>query len=150
KRWTWAFVLLELAFLMKFYPVMLLIPFLVAQQMELRTKWNTWSRWKPFAAFIAVCVLVMGVSLLLSVEGTVSPLSYFETRPIQAESLGSSLLWLTTFVTHHALAFEFTFHSLNVQPVHIFTVLITYGLDLLELGGLVCVAWLQWRHKIDL
>src|ERR1019366_575952 len=132
KRWTWAFVLLALAFLMKFYPVMLLIPFLVAQQMELRTKWNTWSRWKPFAAFIAVCVLVMGVSLLLSVEGTVSPLSYFETRPIQAESLGSSLLWLTTFVTHHALAFEFTFHSLNVQPVHIFTVLITYGLDLLE------------------
>lgn len=150
KYWTWAFVLLALAFLMKFYPVMLLIPFLVGQQMQARTKWNAWSRWKPFAAFIGVCVLVMGVSLLLSVEGTISPLSYFETRPIQAESLDSSLLWLSTLVTRHPLAFEFTFHSLNVKPVHIFSSLITYGQDLLELAGLAIVAWLQWRRKIDL
>ena len=150
KHWTWAFVLLALAFLMKFYPVTLLIPFLLGQQMESHTKWNTWSRWKPLAAFIAVCVLVMGVSFLLSVEGTISPLSYFETRPIQAESLGSSLLWLTTLVTHHPLSFEFTYHSLNVKPVHILTALVTYGEEFLGLAGLVLVAWLQWRRSIDL
>ncbi len=150
KRWTGAFVLLALAFLMKFYPVMLLIPFLVGQQMEQHTKWNAWSRWKPFAAFIGVCVLVMGVSFLLSVEGTVSPLSYFETRPIQAESLGSSLLWLATLVTHHPLSFEFTYHSLNVQPVHILTALVTYGESLLELAGLAFVAWLLWQRRINL
>ncbi len=147
KRWTWAFVLLALAFLMKFYPVMLLIPFLIGQQMESHEKWNVWRRWQPFAAFIGVCVLVMGVSLLLSVEGTISPLSYFETRPIQAESLGSSLLWLSTFVTHHALSFDNTYHSLNVQPVHILTSLVTYGEQLLELVGLAFVAWLQWRAQ---
>jgi hypothetical protein len=150
KRWTWAFVLLALAFLLKFYPVMLLIPFLIGQQMESHEKWNAWRRWQPFAAFIGVCVLVMGVSLLLSVEGTVSPLSYFETRPIQAESLGSSLLWLSTFVTHHALAFDNTYHSLNVQPVHILTTLVTYGEQLLELAGLAFIAWLLWRRRINL
>jgi len=150
KRWTWSFVLLALAFLMKFYPVMLLIPFLVGQQMESHEKWNAWRRWQPFAAFIGVCVLVMGVSLLLSVEGTISPLSYFETRPIQAESLGSSLLWLSTFVTHHTLSFDNTYHSLNVQPVHILTSLVTYGEQFLELAGLAFVAWLQWKRRIDL
>ncbi len=92
----------------------------------------------------------MGVSFLLSVEGTISPLSYFETRPIQAESLGSALLWLSTFVTHHPLSFEFTFHSLNVKPVHILTTLVTYGEDFLALAGLVFIAWLQWRRRIDL
>jgi Glycosyltransferase family 87 len=150
KRWTWAFVLLALALLMKFYPVMLLIPFLVGQQMELQEKWNALRRWQPFAAFIGICVLVMGVSLLLSVEGTISPLSYFETRPIQAESLGSSLLWLSTFVTHHTLSFDNTYHSLNVQPVHILTSLVTYGEQLLELVGLAFVAWVQWQRKITL
>lgn len=150
KRWTWAFVLLALAFLMKFYPVMLLIPFLVGQQMELHEKWNAWRRWQPFVAFIGVCVVVMGVSLLLSVEGTISPLSYFETRPIQAESLGSSLIWLSTFVTHHTLSFDNNYHSLNVQPVHILTRLVTYGEQLLELVGLAFVTWLQWKRKITL
>ncbi len=150
KRWTWAFVLLALAFLLKFYPVTLLIPFLLGQQIELRTKWNTWSRWKPLAAFIGVCVLVMGISFLLSVEGTISPLSYFETRPIQAKSLGSSLLWLATLVTHHPLSFEFTYHSLNVKPVHILTTLVTYGEDFLALAGLAFIAWLQWQRRIDL
>ncbi len=150
KRWTGAFVLLALAFLLKFYPVILLIPFLLAQQMDVRSKWNVWSRWQPLAAFCGLCVLVMTVSFLLSVEGTIAPLSYFQTRPIQAESLGSSLLWLATLVTHHPLAFEFTYGSLNVKPVHILTSLVTYGEEFLEVAGVLFVAWLQWRRKIEL
>jgi hypothetical protein len=148
KRWTWAFVLLALAFLLKFYPIMLLLPFLLAQQMDERARWNAWRRWRPLVVFVGVCMLVMAVSFLLSVEGTLAPLSYFQTRPLQAESFGSSLIWLSTFVDFHPMTFEFTYGSLNV--VHTYAAFIALGETILEGVGLVYVAWLQWRRKIDL
>lgn len=148
KRWTWAFVALAVAFLMKLYPVILLIPFLLAQQMDIGAKWYAWRRWRPFVVFIALCVLVMTASFLLSVEDTVAPLSYFQTRPIQAESFGSSLIWLSTFVQYHPMTFEFTYGSLNV--IHLYSPFIASVETMLEVIGLVSVVWLQWRRKIDL
>ncbi len=148
KRWTWAFVLLALAFLLKFYPVILVIPFLLAQQMDEQARWNAWRRWQPLAAFVGLCVLVMAISFLLSVEGTLAPLSYFQTRPLQAESFGSSLVWLSTFVAYHPMSFEFTYGSLNV--VHVYASLIAQAETLLEVVGLFYVAWLLWRQKIGL
>jgi Glycosyltransferase family 87 len=148
KRWTWAFVMLGLAFLLKFYPVMLLMPFLLAQQMDVRARWYAWRRWRPFVVFIVLCVLVMAFSFLLSVEGTIAPLSYFQARPIQAESFGSSLIWLSTFVQYHPMSFEFTYGSLNV--VHIYSSFIGNVENVLEIAGLCYVVWLQWRRKIDL
>ncbi|MBV9256952.1 MAG: DUF2029 domain-containing protein [Ktedonobacteraceae bacterium] len=148
KRWTWAFVLLALAFLMKFYPVILLLPFLLAQQMDVRVRWNAWRRWQPLAAFVGLCILVMTISFLLSVEGTIAPLSYFQTRPLQVESFGSSLIWLSTFVAYHPMTFEFTYGSLNV--VHVYSTLVSRSETILEIVGLLYVAWLQWRRKIDL
>jgi hypothetical protein len=148
KRWTWAFVALAAAFLLKLYPVILLIPFLLAQQMDIRAKWYAWRRWQPFAIFIAVCVLVMAGSFFLSVEDTIAPLSYFQTRPIQAESFGSSLIWLSTFMQYHPMTFEFTYGSLNV--IHLYSSFIASVETILEVVGLFYVAWLQWRRKIDL
>lgn len=150
KRWTWAFVALAVAFLLKFYPVLLLIPFLLAQQTEVQAKWNAWRRWQPLAVFIGLSVLVMGVSLLLSVEGTIDPLSYFQTRPIQAESFGSSLVWLASLVAHRHLTFNFNYHSLNVNLGATSFSLISRAQELLEVVGLLYVAWLQWKRKVDL
>jgi hypothetical protein len=148
KRWILAFVALALAFLIKFYPAPLLIPLLFAQQLDSRERWYAWRRWQPLAAFIGVCIVVMGVSLLLNVEGTIAPLSYFQTRPIQVESFGSSLIWLSTFVKHHPMTYMFTYGSLNVS--HVYSSLISKGETVLMIVGLLVTYWLQWRRKIDL
>jgi len=148
KRWNWAFVALALAFLIKFYPATLLIPLLFAQQLDSHQKWLSWRRWQPLATFIGVCIVVMAVSFLLNVEGTIAPLSYFQTRPIQVESFGSSLIWLSTFVKYHPMTYMFTYGSLNVS--HVYSSLIARGETVLTIVGLLYTYWLQWRKKIDL
>jgi hypothetical protein len=90
----------------------------------------------------------MGVSLLLSVEGTISPLSYFGNRPIQAESFASSLLWLASIVRPEQLSFAFTFGSLNVISHR--SGLVSLLVTAMEAMGLLYVWWLQWRGKIDI
>src|SRR2546423_39121 len=44
KRWNWAFALLALATLSKFYPLALLVPFLLALQRETQGKWHAWRK----------------------------------------------------------------------------------------------------------
>lgn len=148
KRWNWAFVLLAVAFLIKFYPAILLIPFLLAQQMDSHRKWNAWRRWQPLALFLGVCVLVMGVSLLLSIEGTIWPLSYFQKRPLQVESFGSSVIWLSTLLKHHPMTFDFQYGSVNV--LHVYASLIARAETVLLGLSLLYTVWLQWRGKIGL
>jgi hypothetical protein len=57
-------------------------------------KWAKWRRWTPLAVFAATCMIVLAVSLCLSVQGTLAPLSYFANRPFQVESAATSVLWL--------------------------------------------------------
>lgn len=147
-RWNRAFILLALATLLKFYPLVLIFPFLLAQQMVSHEKWYAWRRWEPLAWFTAVCVGVMSVSLLLSIEGTLGPFSYFATRPIQAESFLASLLWLSNFVSHHQVDYVFTYGSLNVIT-SLSSMMSFLGIVLLG-SGLGFTYWLQWRGKIDL
>ncbi|GER85864.1 hypothetical protein KDW_00260 [Dictyobacter vulcani] len=147
KRWNWAFALLALAVLYKFYPVVLLIPFLIAQQKDSELSWKSWRRLVPLGVFVLVCVVVMGVSLLLSVEGTLSPFSYFTTRPIQAESLPASLLWIMSIVLSKPAHYAFTFGSLNIFASGASVLSILFSIA--ELVGILYVFWLQWRGKID-
>src|SRR5947199_6923528 len=114
KRWSWSFVLLALATLAKFYPAVLIFPFLLSQQMQASGKWYAWPRWRPLIFFAVVGIVITGVSLFLSVEGTLGPLTYFGNRPIQVESVQASLVWLYGKLTHHALHYEFTYGSLNL------------------------------------
>ncbi|MBV9228848.1 MAG: DUF2029 domain-containing protein [Chloroflexi bacterium] len=148
KKWSWAFALLALATMLKFYPVILVLPFLLAQQMASRGKWYAWRRWVPLAMFVAVCAGVMGVSLLLSVEGTLAPLTYFGDRPVQVESFESSLLWLASLVRPQTLHYAFTFGSLNVISSR--STLVSLLGTVLLATGLLYTYWLQWRSKIDL
>jgi hypothetical protein len=111
-------------------------------------KWSDRHLWVPFGVFVAVCVVLMGLSLLLSVEGTLGPFGYFGARPVQVESFASSLIWLSTLIRPQHLQFVYTFGSLNVlsSRASLFSALISVAL----IAGLLYTFWLQWRAKIDL
>jgi hypothetical protein len=147
-RWHWAFALLALATLYKFYPAILLLPFFIAQQMELRDRWYAPRRWTPLGLFALLCVVITGVSLFLSVEGTLGPFTYFTNRPLQVESFSASLVWLTSLLLHQRLHYAYTYGSLNVlsPTISFFSLLST----ILFVVGLVYTCWLQLCRKIDL
>ncbi|GHO50025.1 glycosyltransferase family 87 protein [Ktedonospora formicarum] len=147
-RWKWAFAHLALATLCKFYPVILLFPFLLQQQLQVEGRWYARRRWTPLLVFVGVCVGIVACSMLLSVEGTLKPLTYFGARPIQVESFPASLMWLTSLLAGIPLSFKFTYGSLNVfgAPEQVLGNLTT----VLLLVGLGYTYWLQWQGKIDL
>jgi hypothetical protein len=148
KRWNWAFALLALAALSKFYPVTLLIPFLLALHQGTQGKWYAWRTWQPIAVFVGVCLLVMGISLILSVGGTLAPLGYFGNRPIQVESLSASMLWICSLLGKTSLTYAHTFASLNVlSPL---SSNVTLLINILLVVGILYTWWLQWCKHIDL
>ncbi len=148
KRWNWAFALLALSTLLKFYPVVLLPPFLLAQQLDTQGAWSARRRWAPLGVFLLVCALIIVISLLLSVEGTLAPFNYFGYRPVQVESLSASILWLANRLGVGSLSFAYTFGSLNMlSPL---SAVISLFADLLVVAGLLYTYWLLWRTKIDL
>ncbi|HLH62710.1 MAG TPA: glycosyltransferase family 87 protein [Ktedonobacteraceae bacterium] len=146
-RWNWSFVLLALATMLKFYPVVLVVPFLIAQQMQYTDKWASWRRWSALGLFVGICVLVTAISLVLNVANTLVPFSYFLNRPIQVESLPGVLLWLGNFVGR-PVQYTFIYQSLN------FTSSLSSKVSLLSTGllvaGLLFTWWLQWRGKLDI
>src|SRR6266516_208676 len=70
-KWRWAFALLAAATLLKLFPIMLIPPFLIAQQMQSSKKWFAWSRWSALGVFVGICAVVTLVSLALNVASTV-------------------------------------------------------------------------------
>lgn len=152
KRWHWAYIFLAIATLLKFYPGILLIPFFMAQQMELGKKlvWFSWRRWSGLFLFVVLCAVVMAGSLLLSVEGTVGQFAYFGQRPIQAESFGASLMWIVTSITHSPMSYGKTFGSLNILSHASLMSKVSLLENVLLAVGLLCTWWLQLRGKLDL
>ncbi|WP_201383648.1 glycosyltransferase family 87 protein [Ktedonobacter sp. SOSP1-85] len=148
-RWNWAYVYLALATLCKFYPVILLIPFLLQQQRELQGSWRMRQRWLSLGIFVALCSAVMLLSLALSAEGTLKPFTYFIGRPTQVESLQAAIVWFTSrHITHTPLSYRYSYGSFNIfgTPEKLVSTLSTA----LLLLGLAYIYWLQWRNKIDL
>ena len=146
-RWRWAYILLALATLVKFYPILLLPVFLIAQQKNLEGKWLSPRRWSGLGIFAGICALVMVVSLLLSVANTLVPFSYFLNRPIQVESFAGTLLWLGKFVGYQP-QYTFVYQSLS------FNSLLSHKVSLLStllLGvGLLYTYWLFWKGRLDI
>src|SRR5215471_11157801 len=146
-RWKWAFALLALATLLKFYPAVLIPPFLIAQQMQSKDRWFVWSRWSALAVFIGTCVVVLAISLILNVADTLVPFSYFVNRTIQVESFPGTLLWLGSFLGYR-VQYLMLYQSLNfLSPLANKVSLLS---TLLLGAGLLYTWWLQWRGKIDL
>lgn len=153
KQWNWAFMWLAWGTLFKFYPAILLLPFLLTQQMEAYkagTGWFAWRRWQPLGVFAALCVVIMGISLLLSAGGTIDQIRYFGDRPVQVESFSASLIWLASLITHHTLAFGKTFGSLNILNVQSLASKVSLLGTVMLGAGLLYTYWLQFRGKIDL
>src|SRR5260370_40750635 len=148
KRWNWAFALLALATLSKFYPATLLVPFLLALQQGAQGKWYAWRKWQPVVVFVGICMLAMCVSLLLSMVGTLAPLGFFGYRPVEVESLSASLLWVLSLLGKTSLKYVTTFGSLNVlSPL---SSGVTSRMTVLLVVGIPYTWWLQWRRRIDL
>lgn len=148
RRWNWAFALLAIATLLKLYPVLLLLPFFIAQQMQMRGKWLSWYRLQSLCLFMSICAVATIASLLVSVDGTLGPLSYFEFRPLQIESLSASIVWLVGTAANMPLSYTYSFGSRNI--ISSFSSFVSTGMSILLLCGLLYVAWLQWKGKISL
>lgn len=148
RRWKWAFALLALATLYKFYPIVLVIPFLLAQQVQYKEeKWYAWRRWSGLSVYVGLGVLVTSISLLSNVNTTILPLLYFNNRPFEIESFPASLLWIGTHFGH-PIQFNWDYQSLNLTSS--LSPVVSVFILLLEIGGLFCVFWWQWRHKLTL
>jgi len=147
-RWGWAFAALALATLFKFYALVLVVPFLIVQQSRHRgSKLFTWQRWQPLGVFVLMCAVVTSISLMLSIEGTLAPLSYFQFRPVQVESFSASLLWLASFLKY-PVQYVASYGTVNIISPLSGKVDV---LGLLGTGvGLACTFWLQWRGKLGL
>ena len=146
-RWRWAFALLALAILLKFYALVLLPPLFIAQQLQYRgSKWYAIRRWDGMLTFVVVCVVVTSISLVLSVDGTLGPLAYFRDRPIQVESLAAAVLWIGHFAGYH-VQYVYTFGSLNA--ISTLSSKVALLSTLCFVAGLVYTYWLQLRGKLD-
>ena len=146
-KWKWAFALLAAATLLKLFPIILILPLMIAQQMQSKEKWFAWSRWSALVLFVGICLVVTAASLTFNVANTLFPINYFLNRPFQVESIPATILWLGG-KAGRAVEWVFTYQSLNfLSPVsHVVSLLSIFFLSV----GLLFTCWLQWRGKIDL
>ncbi len=169
KHWTTAYVALAFGVLMKIYPMLLLPALFIAEQhshngiplikhqvsafhdgqrllvcIRGMRRWH----WKNSIIFFAIIAVISAGFAMLNFQGAVvSQFQYFIQRPIQLESLNSTVLWLA----HHfgyPLQFVYSFGSINIfSPLSPLVGRLSTGCFIL---GFLYIAWLQWRGHIDL
>ncbi len=168
KCWTYAYIALAFAFLLKIYPLLFLPALFIAEQQDARRfytpqqpltltslpgeLWQTlrgfrhW-RWKNTILFFAILLGVTGIFSLLNFQGAVlSQLRYFADRPVQIESSGSPILFLGAhfgYPVQNVLSFgSFNVDSRLERRVEFF-------LELLFIIGYLYALFKQWRGKLD-
>jgi Glycosyltransferase family 87 len=169
KRWTYAYIALAFAFLLKIYPILFLPALFIAEQQDARRfytprqplnlaslpgeLWQTlhgirrW-RWKNTIIFFAILLGVTGFFALLNFQGAVlSQLSYFANRPVQIESTGSPILFLAAHFGY-PVQIVASFGSTNV--VSWLERGVEFVLEMLFVAGYLYALSLQWRGKLDL
>jgi hypothetical protein len=146
-KWKWAFALLALATMFKFFPVVLVIPFLITQQKQNDRKWYSWHRWSALVLFCGICILATLLSFSLNIANTINPFLYFFNRPIQVESLPATLLWLGKFWGYPFQIIQ-SYGSVNIASA--LNDNISLGSSVCMATGLLYTFWLQWRGKLDI
>ena len=167
KRWTYAYIALAFAFLLKIYPLLFLPSLFIAEQQDARCfytpqqplnlaflpgeLWQTLRalrhcRWKNTVLCFAILLGVTGIFSLLNFQGTVvSQLSYFVNRPVQIESTGSPML---------LLGVHFGYPVQTVDSLRSYNVVsglgwrVEFFLEVLLVGYLYAL-FVQWRGKLD-
>jgi Glycosyltransferase family 87 len=171
KRWTYAYIALAFAFLLKIYPILFLPALFIAEQAERQDArrfykpqqpltlvslpeelWRTlrdirrWC-WKNTIIFFAILFAVTGFFALLNFQGAVlSQLSYFANRPVQIESTGSPILFLAAHFGYPVQIVS-SFGSTNV--VSRLESLVEFFLAALLVLGYLYALFAQWRGKLD-
>lgn len=168
KRWTYAYIALAFAFLLKIYPLLFLPALFIAEQQDARRfytpqqplklaslpgeLWQTlrgirrW-RWKNTIIFFAILLGVTGFFALLNFQGAVlSQLSYFTNRPVQIESTGSPILFLGAHLGY-PIQIVNSFGSSNI--VSRLERRVEFFLDVLFVAGYLYAIFLKWRGKLD-
>jgi hypothetical protein len=146
-KWKWAFALLALATMFKFFPVILVIPFLIAQQKQYSEKWYSWHRWSALGVYSGICVVITLLSFSLNIADTINPFLYFFNRPIQVESVPATLLWLGKFLGY-PIRITQSYGSVNILSALSLQVSLFNSLCLLV--GLLYTFVLLWRGKLDI
>jgi hypothetical protein len=169
RRWTFAYIALAIAFLLKIYPLLFLPALFIAEQQDARRFYTTpqsfpltalpaelWRtirgfrqwRWKNTLIFFAILLGVTGFFALLDFRGAVlSQLNYFANRPVQVESTASPILFLATrfgIAGHTA----YTFGSINIVSALGEPVALVF--DALLVLGYLYTIYLQWRGKLEI
>jgi len=146
-KWKWAFTLLALATMFKFFPVLLIFPFLIAQQKQYSEKWYSWHRWSALGVYCGICVMMTLLSLSLNIVDTINPFLYFLNRPIQVESVPATILWLGNFWGFPIKIIQ-SYGSVNV--ISALSEAVSPLSSLCLIVGLLYTFWLQWRGKLDI
>lgn len=146
-KWCWAFALLALATMFKFFPVLLIFPFLITQQKQSREKWYSWRRWRALLLYCGICIMATLVSLSLNIANTINPFLYFFNRPIQVESMPAVVLWIGNF---WGVPFKIVQSYGSVNIVSALNGNISLSSSLCLVVGLLYTFWLQLRGKLDI
>ncbi len=168
KQWTTAYIALAFGFLIKIYPILFLPALFVAEQQDRQSiyipeqpfshkslpvaLWHTllstrrW-HWKNTVLFFSLFLGITGFFAIFNLRGAIlSQVSYFANRPLQVESIGSSLLWLGSLIGF-PVHIEYTFGSINI--VSALGGAVSYFSEILFIVGYIYSLYLQWRGKLD-
>jgi Glycosyltransferase family 87 len=146
-KWTWAYVCIAIGTLLKFYPLLLLPVFFIAEQRSNNFRWNSWKRWKALIlGFVAVFVSITLFSFIINIPGTIGSMQYFTARPLQIESFPASLVWLTSYF---GFSYYYLYAFVSINIVSRTSNVISIFFTALLLIGLLSIFWMQWRGKIE-
>jgi hypothetical protein len=154
RGWHWqAYAALAGATLLKVYPLVFVLPFLVADvRADLTTRPSPRGRagraLGGLTVYAGVLALGIGLALLLNPAGALGPLTFLAGRGIEFESVPATLLLLT----HLGASVPFSIgYEANVTVVAsplagvAATASLALGLGLAAIG-----VWLQWRGQLTL
>jgi hypothetical protein len=169
KHWTLAYITLAFGFLIKIYPILLLPALFIAEQQDRQSiyipeppftlnalpikLWHTlqsirhW-HWKNTLLFFSLSLGITGLFAIFNFEGAIlSQVNYFANRPLQVESIGSTLLWLGTLIGF-PVHIVYSFGSINTLSV--LGGVISNLSEILFIAGYFYSIYLQWRGKLDI
>ncbi len=96
-RFKKAYAFLAVGTLLKFIPILFLIPFFLGQIKKVRFT----QVFAPIGIFVALCGSLVLLSWTLSPSGTLAPLTYLNARPFEIESVPAFTLLLTPSPQNH-------------------------------------------------
>jgi hypothetical protein len=169
KHWAIAYSALAFGFLIKIYPILLLPALFIAEQQDRQSiyiseklsnlkslpaeLWHTlqsirYWHWKNTLLFFSLVLGITGFFAIFNFKGAIlSQVSYFANRPLQVESIGSTLLWLGTLIGF-PVHIVYTFGSINI--VSVLGGVVSNLSEILFIAGYIYSIYLQLRGKLDI